>query len=89
MRRARFKDALKRIKTSVRAVLVDNHHDSATSIGPLVSRAQVDRAQHFIRWRATTRTESIRSINGETNLLATLHPALRDFQPLSTLALGK
>jgi len=49
VRCARLKDALKRIKTSVRAVVVGNHHDSATSIGPLVSRAQFDRVQHFIR----------------------------------------
>jgi hypothetical protein len=35
------------------------------------------------------RTEPNRSINGETNLFAIPHPALGDFQPLSTLALGE
>ncbi|KOY02436.1 aldehyde dehydrogenase family protein [Pseudomonas nunensis] len=47
--RARLKEVIERVKTLVAALVVGNPEEPATDIGPLVSRAQYDRVQGFIR----------------------------------------
>ncbi|WP_392889597.1 aldehyde dehydrogenase family protein [Pseudomonas migulae] len=47
--RKRLKDVIEQVKTLVDALVVGDPRDPATAIGPLVSRAQYDRVQGFIR----------------------------------------
>ena len=47
--RARMADAIERVRAGVSALRVGDPRDPATAIGPMVSRAQFDRVQHFIR----------------------------------------
>jgi aldehyde dehydrogenase (NAD+) len=47
--RARMADAIERVRAAVSALRVGDPRDPETAIGPMVSRAQYDRVQHFIR----------------------------------------
>ncbi|MGV8864816.1 MAG: aldehyde dehydrogenase family protein [Pseudomonas sp.] len=47
--RSRLKDVIERVKTLVDAIVVGNPNDPTTVVGPLVSLAQYNRVQHFIR----------------------------------------
>lgn len=47
--RHRLKEVIEQVKTLVDALVVGDPRDPATAIGPLVSRAQYDRVQGFIR----------------------------------------
>ncbi|MFJ7795678.1 aldehyde dehydrogenase family protein [Pseudomonas sp. NPDC096950] len=47
--RGRLQEVIERVKPLVAAMVVGNPQDPATVIGPLVSRAQYDRVQGFIR----------------------------------------
>ena len=47
--RARMSDVVARLRSAVAALRVGDPRDPATAIGPMVSRAQYERVQHFIR----------------------------------------
>ncbi|WP_377156581.1 aldehyde dehydrogenase family protein [Roseateles sp. UC29_93] len=47
--RARMPEVVERIRSAVAAMRVGDPRDPATTIGPMVSRAQYERVQHFIR----------------------------------------
>ncbi|SNS82941.1 aldehyde dehydrogenase family protein [Pseudomonas segetis] len=47
--RRRLNEVSERLKVLVDALVVGNPQDPATTIGPLVNRAQYERVQHFIR----------------------------------------
>ncbi len=47
--RARMPEVVERVRAAVAAMRVGDPRDPATAIGPMVSRAQYERVQHFIR----------------------------------------
>jgi len=47
--RARLDEIVERVRTAVAGMRVGDPRDSATNIGPLASRVQYERVQHFIR----------------------------------------
>lgn len=47
--RARLDEIVERVRTAVAGMRVGDPRDPATSIGPLASRSQYERVQHFIR----------------------------------------
>ncbi|WP_067067868.1 aldehyde dehydrogenase family protein [Roseateles chitosanitabidus] len=47
--RARMDEVIERVRAAVAALKVGDPADPATMVGPMVSRAQYDRIQHFIR----------------------------------------